>query len=342
MWIAGLLILAVAALLCGLALYSARFSAQVARTYPPRGGFVEAAGARLHYVEMGPARPEGATIVLVHGASGNLGDMVQSIMPELASRHRVFAFDRPGHGWSGRPAHADITNPAVQAEILHEAIVRLGIERPVLLGHSWGGALATAYALAFPGELSGLVVLSGATHVWEGETAWYHRLVARPVLGPLFLRTLMVPGGRLLMGAGVEGNFAPDKAPEGYAASIGLPLLFRPAHFRANSADSSKLRGYLLAQSKRYAAIETPTIVITGNRDRTVWAKLHSYALHEEIAGSELIKLVGVGHMPHYARPDVVIDALSRLAMGERPRAGTHVVEPGASFETPARAGSSG
>ncbi len=70
-----------------------------------------------------------------------------------------------------------------------------------------------------------------------------------------------------------------------------------------------------------------PTIIITGNRDKTVWAKLHSYALHDEIAGSELIKLVGVGHMPHYVRPDLVIDALMRLASGESPRAGTHIVE---------------
>jgi pimeloyl-ACP methyl ester carboxylesterase len=278
---------------------------------------------------MGPPRPQGATIILVHGASGNAGDMAESLMPELAKRHRVIAFDRPGHGWSERSQRADISNPTVQAEALHDAIVALGIEKPVLLGHSWGGAVATAYALRFPGELSGLLVLAGATHVWEGDTAWYHRLVATPVAGPIFLRTLMAPAGSLLMEAGVDGVFAPDKAPAGYARRIGLPLLFRPGHFHANSMDSSRLRGYLIEQSKRYAAIKVPTIIVTGNRDRTVWAKLHSYALHEEIAGSELIKLVGVGHMPHYVRPDVVIDALERLARGETPRAGTHVVEPG-------------
>ncbi len=332
MWFLALLVFVLAALLLVLAVYSAQYFQHIGRAYPARGGFVSAAGARLHYVEMGPADPQGAPIVLVHGASGNLGDMVASIMPALAKHHRVIAFDRPGHGWSERPKHFDIANPAVQAEILHAAVVALGIEKPVLLGHSWGGALVTAYALAFPDEISGLVVLSGATHVWEGKTAWYHRLVSKPVIGSVFLRTLMVPGGKLLMGAGVDGNFAPDKAPAGYAASIGLPLLFRPDNFRANSMDSSRLRDYLLTQSKRYHDIKVPTIIITGNRDRTVWAKLHSYALHDEIAGSELIKLVGVGHMPHYARPDIVIDALERLANGKVPRPGTHVVEPDASL----------
>ena len=312
----------------GLAVYSAIFTARVMRAHPPLGRFVEVDGTRLHYVEMGPTEPEGAPIVLVHGASGNLGDMAASLMPELSKRRRVIAFDRPGHGWSERPRVGDFSDPAAQARLLHEACAKLGIAKPVLLGHSWGGAVATAWALEFPDDLSGLLVLSGATHVWEGESAWYHRLVATPVLGEIFLRTLMVPGGQLLMGPGVTGNFAPNRAPEGFARKIGLPLLFRPGHFRSNSIDSKGLRDHLRRQSRRYRDIRVPTIIITGNRDRTVFAKLHSYALHEEIAGSELIKLVGLGHMPHYVRPDVVIDALERLSKGEAPRAGTHVIEP--------------
>lgn len=311
-----------------LLIYSAACFTFIENRYRPRGDFVHVGGVDLHYVRMGPARPQGVPIVLVHGASGNLGDMVESLMPRLAERHQVIAFDRPGHGWSERPKQAGITNPAVQARLIHDALSVLNIERPVMLGHSWGGAVATAYALEFPDALSGLLVLSGATHVWEGKTAWYHRLVAMPVLGSLFLNTLMAPGGQMLMGPGVDGNFAPNIAPPDYAQRIGLPLLFRPANFRANSADSSGLRAWLAGQSKRYSEIRTPTIIITGNRDKTVWAKLHSYALHEAIAGSEMIKLVGVGHMPHYVRPDLVADALTRLSLGERPRAGTHVVEP--------------
>lgn len=316
-----------------LLIYSASFFFLIENRYRPRGDFVSVDGVDLHYVKMGPAVPKGATIVLVHGASGNLGDMVESLMPRLAEHHTVIAFDRPGHGWSGRPERADMTNPAAQAALIHQALNKLGIEKPVLLGHSWGGAVATAYALAFPAALSGLLVLSGATHVWEGKTAWYHKLVAMPLLGGVFLNTLMTIGGQLLMKPGVTGNFAPNAAPPGYAQRIGLPLLFRPVNFRNNSADSSNLRSWLKAQSQRYHEITVPTIIITGNRDKTVWAKLHSYALHEAIAGSEMIKLVGVGHMPHYVRPDLVADALTRLSMGERPRTGTHIVEPELSLD---------
>jgi pimeloyl-ACP methyl ester carboxylesterase len=317
-------------LMLALGLYTALYSGSVARRFPPRGRFVEVEGVRLHYVEAGPAAPEGAPVVLIHGASGNAGDMAVSLMPALAKTHRAIAFDRPGHGWSERPKAGDASDPAAQARLLHLAAKKIGLEKPVVLGHSWGGAVATAWALDFPDELGGLLVLAGATHVWEGETAWYHRLVTTPVIGAIFLRTLTIPFGRLLAGAGVKGVFAPDPAPAGYAEAIGLELLFRPGHFRSNSTDSSNLRGHLIRQSRRYREIRVPTVIITGNRDQVVWAKLHSYALHGEVEGSELIKLVGVGHMPHYVRPDVVLDALERLARGERPRAGTHVIEPGA------------
>lgn len=315
-------------LLILLLIYSATSFILIKNLYRPRGEFVRAGGVDIHYVKMGPRHPVGAPIVLIHGASGNLGDMVESLMPQLAERFTVYAFDRPGHGWSGRPKQSDITDPAAQGALLHEAMRVLGITRPVLLGHSWGGAVVTAYALAFPDALSGLLVLSGATHVWEGKSAWYHKIVRMPIIGAAFLNTLMTPGGKMLAGAGIRGNFAPNTAPEGYAQAIGLPLLFRPANFKANSADSSNLRSYLKTQSLRYGEISTPTIIITGNRDKTVWAKLHSYALHEQVAGSEMIKLVGVGHMPHYVRPDLIVDALSRLALGVPVKAGTHIVEP--------------
>tara|TARA_R110000868_G_scaffold157512_14_gene384855 strand:+ start:6290 stop:7285 length:996 start_codon:yes stop_codon:yes gene_type:complete len=327
------LVTAFAALVLFLLIYSATTFTFIENRNRPRGEFVRAGGVDLHYLKMGPRHPVGAPIVLIHGASGNLGDMAESLMPRLAERFTVYAFDRPGHGWSGRPDRPDITDPAAQAALLHEAMTVLGVTRPVLLGHSWGGAVATAYALSFPDALSGLLVLAGATHVWEGKTAWYHTLVRKRFIGHLFLNTLMPLGGQLLAAAGVTGNFAPNTPPPDYARRIGLSLLFRPANFRANSADSSNLRSYLKTQSLRYEEIKVPTIIITGNRDKTVWAKLHSYALHEQIAGSEMIKLVGVGHMPHYVRPDLVEEALSRLALGMAVQAGTHIVEPVASSD---------
>lgn len=324
------LLLVLLLLAAALVLYSSWQSLRATRTWPPEGSFVALdgvfGGQSLHYVDRGAARAGVTPVVLIHGASGNLRDMSESLVEPLSRETRVIAIDRPGHGWSARTAHPDIADPAVQARAIHEALARLGVVRPVILGHSWGASVAAAYALDFPDGLSGLVALSGALYPWPGGIAWYHRLVRMPLAGWLFLRMLIVPGGKILMEKGVQMNFHPDPAPDGFAATIGLPLLFRPAEFRANSEDTAGLKAHLARQSQRYGTISAPTIIVTGNADYTVSPKLHSYAFHSAVAGSELVKLKGTGHMPHYARRDLVLDAILRLARGERPRAGTTTI----------------
>ncbi|MEX0839539.1 MAG: alpha/beta hydrolase [Parvibaculum sp.] len=317
------LFLLLAFFIAGLALWSAVAAARAARAFPPLGGFVELdvpfAPARLHYIDRGAAAAGVAPVVLIHGASGNLRDMTASLVPALEGHTRVVAVDRPGHGWSTRGGHPEISDPAAQARAIHAALCRLGVERPVVLGHSWGASVAAAYALEFPDEVSGVLLLSGALYPWPGDIAWYHKVVGTPLAGPLFLRTLTVPGGSLLADAGIKGNFHPDSAPANYAGAIGLPLLFRPSHFRANSADTAGLKARLAVQSRRYGGISVPVIVVTGNADYTVSPKIHSYAFHNAVRGSELIKLRGAGHMPHHSRHEIVVDAVLRLARGEAP-----------------------
>lgn len=291
------------------------------------------AGARLHYVEKGAAKPGIAPVILIHGASGNLRDMELALMDALSHETRVLAFDRPGHGWSERTAHPGIADPALQAAAIRNALGRLGVERPVMLGHSWGASVAAAHALHWPDELAGLLPLSGALYPWPGGVAWYHSVVRMPVIGWFFTRLVVAPAGRLLLDKGIAANFYPDVPPAHYAEAAALPLLFRPAEFRANSEDTAQLKGYLARQSARYGEIAVPTIVITGNADHTVSPKLHSYAFHNAVAGSELIKLKGTGHMPHHARRDVVVDALLRLARGERPRAGQTTIHADGTVE---------
>ncbi|WP_168713191.1 alpha/beta fold hydrolase [Parvibaculum lavamentivorans] len=293
----------------------------------------EFSGARFHYTEQGVAPPGVASVVLIHGASGNLRDMELSLMESLSRHTRVIAIDRPGHGWSDRTSHPDISNPAVQARAIREALARLGVERPVILGHSWGGAVAAAYALDFPEDTAGILPLSGALYPWPGGVAWYHSVVRTPAIGWLFMQVLVEPAGKLLVEEGVKSNFYPDTPPENYTSKTALPLLFRPHEFRANSEDTSNLKENLARMSTRYESISVPVIIVTGNADHTVSPKLHSYAFHNAVEGSELIKLKGTGHMPHYVRRDIVVDAVLRLARGERVRAGMTTIHADGSVE---------
>ena len=135
-------------------IYRAR---KVEREYPPAGRFITVNGIRLHYIERG----EGPPVVLLHGNMVTAEDFDTSgVLDLVATQHRVIAFDRPGFGYSDRP-HGSPWGAGAQADLLRDALVVLGIKRPIVLGHSWGAAVALALALNHPDAVGALVSAVG-------------------------------------------------------------------------------------------------------------------------------------------------------------------------------------
>lgn len=130
-----------AALTGGLVGYSSYAANSAVKAHPPLGSFIEIDGVKLHYLDSAPDQTERQTIVLLHGASSNLRDFVISIYPPLALKYRVIAIDRPGYGYSQRPATngEGWINPAVQAKLIHGLLDKAGARNPIMVGHSWGG-----------------------------------------------------------------------------------------------------------------------------------------------------------------------------------------------------------
>jgi pimeloyl-ACP methyl ester carboxylesterase len=290
-------------------LYTLNFVRVTEGTYPPQGAFVDVEGIRLHYLKTGSGPP----LVALHGASSSLRDFPDDLIDELSNEFTVYLFDRPGHGFSERPAENG-HSPARQAELIHGALTSLGVRPSILLSHSWSGALVTAFALKFPQDVGGLVLLSGATHPWNSPSAWYNRMVRLPVIGTVVLNTVVVPLGQVLVPNGIAKNFNPNPALPNYAEMVGTALLLRPSTFRANADDSVMLKEFVREQSKRYGELKLPVIIITGDQDLTVSPEIHSVPLHETLENSELVILEGVGHMPHYVAQETVVDAVNRLA----------------------------
>src|SRR5262249_46086107 len=127
--------------------------------YPPRGRFVKVHRMRQHVVELGTAPADAPPIVLIHGAGCNLEDMRLDLGEQLAAHHRVILIDRPGMGWSRRKGR-DGSAPQFQAAILRELLDQLGIARAIIVGHSWGGALAASFALDYPDRTAALILLA--------------------------------------------------------------------------------------------------------------------------------------------------------------------------------------
>ena len=316
-----LALIIIAALLSASAIITQVGSLLIGRSHPPRGRRIDVGGLRQHVVEVGPSAADasGAPLVLLHGAGCNLEDMRLALGERLSVRRRVILVDRPGAGWSERRGRRS-SSPAVQATMLREVLDRLGIARAVLVGHSWGGALALAFALDHPQRAAGLVLLSPPTHPHLRRMMRLYRPLAAPVFGWLFAHTLALPLAAAAFDAGIRAAFAPQRPPRHYLKDSATFLLLRPSAFLANARDMADLQGFLTRQAPRYRELMVPTIIVQGDCDGIVPVEKHAKAFAAASPHAKLVVLSGIGHMPHHAASDLVaaeIDEMARMANGE-------------------------
>ena len=282
------------------------------RAYPAQGKMIEVAGATLNVVDIGPRDAAGPPIVMIHGASSNLEVMRRPLGDMLAKNHRVILIDRPGHGWSTRARTVDST-PAIQAGMIDEALQKLGVGRAIFVVHSWSGALGARIALDYPERVAGLVMLAPVAYPWPGGVGWYNKLVATPLIGPLFAYTITLPLGLFLTEPGARGVFLPQIMPDGFVGDTATPLLLRPREFLANARDLVTLKAAVAEQAPRYADIKVPTVVISGEIDKTVSPNRHSRPFAKAVPNAKLIVLSDVGHMVQNAAPGLVISEIEAM-----------------------------
>lgn len=276
--------------------------------YPPAGQFVDVDGWRQHVLVEGEGRP----VVLIHGDGGSIYDYTLSpLYACLTARYQTFTIDRPGLGYSRRPVRGG-GSPLVQASLIHDALAALGVEKPVVVGHGRGGAIALACALAYPTDLSAVVALAPAAYA-RIEGTLIARLATLSGLDRLLVLTIYAPIARFnnyaLLRAGLDTLFAPDMpAPPGYLQAYGA-MWARPHHIRATMRD----RRFSVAdlQGDRYGEIQAPVVIVQGEADRIV-TPADAARLHGELARSELRRIPGTGHALMFAQPDAVLEAVER------------------------------
>lgn len=276
--------------------------------FPPVGRFVEAHGVPVHAWTGGA----GPSVVLLHGANGNLRDWTFGITAALARDFRLIVLDRPGFGYTGRPA-SGASDPAVQARILREAARQLGAELPILVGHSYGGAVAMAWALQAPDEVAGVVSVAGAVMPFGGVPLLYH-LGALPIAGGILSRVASAAIGEERVREFVERAFSPQDVPEGYVEHVGAPFATRPATLRATAEDLAALDRHLRRMRPAYRELGVPVEFLHGTADTTVGFHVHSEPLSQILPVARLTRLEGVGHMAHHARTGDLRMAIGRIA----------------------------
>jgi pimeloyl-ACP methyl ester carboxylesterase len=279
--------------------------------HPPAGQFLEVGGVRLHYLERGQGRP----VVLLHGNVVTAEDFeLSGVLDLLAERgYRVVAFDRPGFGYSDRPLGAGIT-AAGQADLLRQAIAQLALERPIVLGHSWGTLVALALALRHPDAVSGLVLLSGYYHPTLRADVPIFSLPAVPVLGDVMRYTVAPLAGAAMLPLITKQMFSPLPVPERFAKGFPHAMPVRPWQIRAEAQDAASMVSAVAAMQCHYRELCLPVVIMAGTEDRVVDYRRHATRLHREIPHSSLRLVPNTGHMVHYAVPDQVADAIDAVA----------------------------
>src|SRR5262245_36276023 len=186
------LVLRLAALIGGLIWFTASTARKVEAALPPRGRFMAIDGERMHYVDTGG---DGPAVVMIHGVGGNLLHFGYALAGRLAGEFRLILVDRPGSGYSTRAAGSD-AGLAAQAATIAKLIGALGLTRPLVVGHSLGGAVSLALALDHPDCVGGLALFAPLTHAQEAAPAIFRRFLIRSSLvRHLIAWTLATPLG---------------------------------------------------------------------------------------------------------------------------------------------------
>lgn len=304
--IGQIILFAVLFLLLSLIVYAEIFRHAVEKKYPPQGKFITVEHTKLHFVEKG----QGKAVVLLHGDSGSAYDFTMSpLLDQLTQKYHVIAFDRPGLGYSERP-RKDGWSPITQARLIRGAIKQLGIEKPVVVGHSRGGALLFAWALNYPADIAAAVGLAPAA--FPGGVHIY-RLLDVPWLGDLLYYLLIFPfekfGITNITRKSLTIAFAPDRPVPSEFADAFLSLWLRRKHAKAAMSDIGFADEHRDRLAARYGEIQVPFVLVNGIGDHNVppqWAK----RLAGLISNSTTMLLPNTGHELMFNRPQEVASAV--------------------------------
>ena len=306
-----------------LAARDAQTAQQSGTVYPLQDGFVDAKGVMIYYVTVG----RGAPLVIVHGGPGASHDYFLPYLLPLARHNRLIFVDERGSGRSEKledPAGYTVENMVEDVEAVRQA---LGLGKISLLGHSYGGALAQAYALKYQKNLTHLIL--GST--WSSTVALNQIFVRMKEKMPTQLReriNSMEAEG--LFGHGLDyqknrytNEYMVAAWGEGY-----LPYIYQnrpdPNYDPVASGNISwdlyremwgshgeyVVDGNLksVEYTERLAGIKVPTLILVGDHDECDPSL--SEAMHTKIAGSKMVVLPKAGHMTFVDQTKVFVEAV--------------------------------
>ena len=294
--------------LAAMALVNRHLAKKAERDNPAAGRFLDVSGVRLHYVERGSGEP----LVLLHGNGSMIEDFQSSGLIDLAAKQfKVIVFDRPGFGHSDRPRNV-IWTPDAQAELIKQALARLGVSNAVVLGHSWGASVAVALALKYPDLVRGLVLASGYYYPTARPDVIAMGAPALPLIGDILSHTLSPLISRAIWPLMMAKIFGPRSMPEKFGA-FPKEMALRPSQIRASAAELALMIPDAFKLRHQYVNLKMPVVIIAGEDDRLIDIDTQSARLHSDIPQSRFNRIAGNGHMIQQTATDQVMSAIREV-----------------------------
>lgn len=287
----------------------------VARVIPhsDRSDFIEIDGIRIHFQQFGdPAAP---TLLLIHGFTASVYVWKTAAPLLAASGFNVVALDLVGFGYSGKPAWFDYTITS-QARIISRFMDRLGLGQAVVVGSSYGGAVAATLALDYPARVEKLVLVNAVIN----DDAKKHpilRLASIPGVGEII--TPLLVDSRTFLRLRMHGTLAPANhhmITDERISSIQRPLKAADAHHSV-LATSRNWHAKRIEQDAHL--IDQPTLLIWGEDDKVIPLE-NGLKLYNSVLKSRLIVFRDCGHVPQEEKSDVFAELVTEFCRDRKGR----------------------
>ena len=277
--------------------------ALTARWAPPPSQFVEIETLRVHVRDVGP-RDDARPIVLLHGTSASLHTW-EPWVAVLSKTHRVITLDLPGFGLTGASADGDVSI-AQTLRVLHALLEKLDVKQPVVGGNSYGGRIAWEYAVAYPGEVSALVLVDASGYPLQSKSV------------PIGFRIARTPGLRRLAEKLLPRSVIEDSVRNVYVDQSKVTPEVVDRYFELTLREGNRValaRRFeqvpLAGDTDQLKSLHVPTLILWGAEDRLIPLE-YGQRFDADVPNSALVVFPNVGHVPQEEAPELSVAAVEK------------------------------
>jgi pimeloyl-ACP methyl ester carboxylesterase len=256
--------------------------------------FIPLMGMNVHYRDEGNST-DSIPIVLIHGTSSSLLTW-DSVVNNLKDKHRIIRMDLPAFGLTGPNPFKDYSFD-YYTRFVDSFLLKLAVNKCIIIGNSLGGGIAWHYALAYPQKVAKLVLVdaSGFSSLSKSKGALGFKIAQTPVLNQIV--KFVTP--RFLVRKSLEDVYADDSRISDSLVDIYFKMTLREGN---RSALIDRMRAGFQNESEKIAALKTPTLIIWGEQDQLIPVE-HAYRFQKAIPNSQLSVFKSVGHVPMEEAP---------------------------------------